>query len=117
VRNHYGIELPASATLGRRIRISHQGGIVIHEFAVLGDDVLVRQSCTIGAAGDASWEQAPVIESGVQLGAGSVIVGRVRVGRNARIGPNAVVTRDVAPGALVVAPQSRVLERHGSEGS
>jgi serine O-acetyltransferase len=110
VRNHYGIELYPTARLGRRVAIAHQGGIVIHEYAQIGNDVVIRQSCTVGAINDDRSETAPVLEDGVQLGAGAVVVGGVRVGKGARIGPNAVVFRDVPAGSLVLAPQSRVIE-------
>jgi serine O-acetyltransferase len=108
-RNHYGIELYATARIGRRVLIGHQGGIVIHELAEIGDDVVILQGCTVGAVNQRRYE-APVLESRVKLGAGAVIVGKVRVGHDARIGPNAVVFRDVPPGSLVLAPQSRVFE-------
>src|SRR3954470_3579271 len=108
-RNHYGIELYSTARIGRRVSIAHQGGIVIHELAEIGDDVIIRQGCTVGAVSDDRFE-APVLEDGVELGAGSVVLGPVRVGRAARIGPNAVVMRNVPPGAIVLAPPSRVVE-------
>jgi serine O-acetyltransferase len=108
-RNHYGIELYSTAHIGRRVTIAHQGGIVIHELAQIGDDVIIRQGCTVGAVSDERFA-APVLEDGVELGAGAVIVGNVRIGRDARIGPNAVVLRDVPAGAIVLAPQSRVIE-------
>jgi serine O-acetyltransferase len=50
-RNFYGIELHETATIGRRLRIAHQSGIVIHEYAVIGDDCIIRQGVTIGSAG------------------------------------------------------------------
>ena len=109
VRNYYGIELYSTARIGRRVCIAHQGGIVIHERAEIGDDVVIRQGCTVGAVSDDRFE-APVLEDRVELGAGSVIVGPVRIGRAARIGPNAVVMRDVPPGSIVLAPPSRVVE-------
>jgi serine O-acetyltransferase len=110
VRNHYGIELYSTASIGRRVTIAHQGGIVIHEHAEIGDDVVIRQGCTVGAVSDERFLGAPVLEDGVELGAGAVIVGNIRVGRDARIGPNAVVMRNVLPGSLVLASPSRVIE-------
>jgi serine O-acetyltransferase len=109
VRNHYGIELYPTARVGRRVAIAHQGGIVIHEHAQIGDDVVIRQSCTVGSINDERSDFAPVLEDGVQLGAGAVVIGGIRVGKNARIGPTAVVFHDVPAGSLVLAPQSRVI--------
>jgi serine O-acetyltransferase len=114
VRNHYGIELSPTATLGRRVWFPHHGAIVIHEYARIGDDVMILQGCTVGAADEWAPDQAPVIESDVRLGAGSMVLGRVRVGSGARVGPNAVVTRNVPPGAVLFAPAPRLIERPGS---
>jgi serine O-acetyltransferase len=110
VRNRYGIELHGTAALGRRVRIAHQGAIVIHPHATIGDDCLIRQGVTIGAAaGDAGPGTAPTLERGVELGAGAVVAGKIRIGEGARIGPNVAVTRNVPAGAIVVAPAPRTI--------
>lgn len=107
----YGIELPSGVTLGRRVRIVHQGGIVIHSDVVIDDDVLIRQNVTIGLRGDDDEgrpHDVPHIHRGVSLGAGAVVVGPIDVGQDALIGANAVVTRDVPAGGKVLAPRSEV---------
>ena len=112
VRNVYTIELPAPVRLGRRFRIAHQGGIVIHPHVTFGDDCLVRQGVTIGAARDDRFEvDYPSIGDRVQIGAGAVVVGRVHVGDDVVIGPNAVVTTDVPDGHKVLATPSVVSPR------
>lgn len=110
VRNVYGIELPRSAKVGRRVRISHQSGIVIHPAAVIGDECTIRQNVTIGAVSRERAAHAPVLGSGVEVGAGAVIVGKVRVGDGAHIGPNTVVMTSIPPGAMVVAAAPRVVQ-------
>lgn len=109
VRNHYGIELHWQASIGRRVKIAHQGGIVIHEYAHIGDDCLITQGVTIGAAGSWSDEEAPVVGRGVSIGAGAKILGPVRVGDGARIGPNAVVLANVPEGAIATAAPARII--------
>src|SRR4051812_14756812 len=47
-RNVYGIELPYSASIGRRVVIEHQSGIVVHGATVIGDECIIRQICTFG---------------------------------------------------------------------
>lgn len=111
VRNHYGIELPYTVTLGRRVRFEHQGGIVIHGFTRLGDDCVVRQGVTMGVRSPDEPFQAPVLGDRVDVGAGAVILGGVRIGDGARIGANAVVLRDVPPNATAVGIPARVIER------
>jgi serine O-acetyltransferase len=104
VRNHYGIELPYSATVGRRVVIEHQSGIVIHGASVIGDECIIRQNCTLGIRridGQAA-TTAPVLGRGVEMGAGAVILGKVNIGDYAKIGANAVVLSDVPPHALAV---------------
>jgi serine O-acetyltransferase len=108
----YGIEVPAGAILGRRVTFGHQAGTVIAGGARIGDDCLIRQNVTIGAA--FAGGPAPTIGDSVEIGAGAVIVGGVTVGDRAVIGPNAVVSFDVPAGAHVVAPAPRVL-RYGED--
>lgn len=108
VRNVYGIEIPFSAEIGRRLHIAHQGGIVLNPHVRLGDDCLVRQNTTIGVGGPGG--RAPRIGDRVQIGAGAVLVGDITIGDDARIGPNAVVMSDVPDGASAFAPPARLLK-------
>ncbi|WP_375427133.1 serine O-acetyltransferase [uncultured Sphingomonas sp.] len=100
-RNRYGIELPFTVKLGRGVVIEHQGAIVVHGGCVIGDRCIIRQGCTLGLRRLDDLTAAPVLEDGVELGAGAVILGRVRLGAGARVGANAVVLDDVSPGATV----------------
>lgn len=112
VRNKLGIEIHNRMTVGRRVRIVHQGAIVMHECSVIGDDCTIRQAVTLGGAGDGwSPENRPILGKDVHVGSGAVIIGNVHVGDGARIGPNAVVMTDVPAGAIVVASRSRVIVR------
>lgn len=112
VRNVYGIELPASVVLGRRVRIAHQHGIVIHPGTVIGDGCTIRQGVSLGAAaGDAGrfHDQAPSLGEDVSLGVGAVVVGGVHLGDGAMIGPNATVLTSVPAGARVLAQPPRTV--------
>jgi serine O-acetyltransferase len=102
VRNHYGIELPYSAKIGRRVVIEHQGGIVIHGNCVIGNDCYIRQGCTLGNKTLDAVFEAPVLGNGVNVGAGAKILGKVTIGDGATIGANAVVVKDVPAGATAV---------------
>ena len=104
VRNLYGIELSASATLGRRVEVTHQGGIVVIGEAVIGDDCVIRQNVTIGLGPGGR----PRIGNNVEVSPGAVVAGAVTVGDGARIGPNAVVMTDVPAGGRAIAPPARV---------
>lgn len=101
-RNIYGIELPYTVSIGRRVVIEHQGGIVVHGASVIGDDCIIRQNCTLGIRRLDAKADAPILGRGVDLGAGAVVLGRVTIGDHAVVGANAVVLRDVPPGALAI---------------
>ena len=115
VRNHYTIELPATATVGRRLVIAHQGGIVIHHYARIGDDCLIHQNVTLGAATIETVDRGPALGNRVEIGCGAAIIGGVAIGNDVRIGPNAVVTMNVAEGSTVAAPAPRVFRLHRRE--
>ncbi|WP_299039021.1 serine O-acetyltransferase [uncultured Pseudokineococcus sp.] len=114
LRNVYGIEIPATVQLGRRVRIAHHTGVVIHRFAVIGDDCVLRHNVTLGARSDdpeTYADQAPQLGAGVSLGTGAVVAGAVRIGAGARIAPNVTVLTDVPAGATVRASPNEVRQR------
>lgn len=96
-----GIELPCETQIGKRLRIEHFGGIIVSGDTVIGDDVRLRQGVTLGLK-RAGERGAPIIGNGVDIGAGAKILGPVRIGDHAVIGANAVVVRDVPPGAMAL---------------
>jgi serine O-acetyltransferase len=83
--------------------------VSIAKDAEIGDDCVIRHNVTIGGVSGAR-PDGPIIGSGVEVGAGAVIIGRIRIGDGARIGPNAVVMTNVPAGAIAVAPATRILE-------
>jgi serine O-acetyltransferase len=110
-RNFYGIELPYSATIGRRVIFEHQHGIVVHGQTVIGDDCIIRQGVTLGIRDMKKLTEAPVLGRGVNVGAGAVIIGKVNVGDGAAIGANAVVLKDVPAGALATGVPAQITTR------
>ncbi len=109
-RNIYGIELPYSVQLGRRVVIEHQGAIVIHGNCVIGDECVLRQGVTLGNRYLDRPGEAPVLGRRVNVGAGAKILGPVHVGDGAVIGANAVVLNDVPAGTTVVGIPARPLD-------
>lgn len=108
-RNVYGIEVSPTATIGRRFWIAHQSGIVIGNGVVIGDDCMVRQNVTIGADQAGSQRRPPRIGDGVEIGAGAVVLAGVTIGDRARIGPNAVVMKDVPADGSAFATPARTM--------
>jgi serine O-acetyltransferase len=111
VRNVYGIELPYSARIGRRVVFEHQHGIVVHGQTVIGDDCIIRQGVTLGIRSMERLAEAPVLGRGVNVGAGAKIIGPVHVGDGAAIGANAVVLKDVPAGALAIGVPATLVNR------
>jgi serine O-acetyltransferase len=114
VRNGYGIELPWTVELGRRVVIEHQNAIVVHGYAVIGDDCIIRHGVTLGNRRlDAPFE-APRLGARVSVGAGAQVLGAVSIGDDVRIGANAVVLDDVPAGATAVGVPAVVVRAPGS---
>jgi hypothetical protein len=111
VRNVYGIELPYSAKVGRRVVIEHQGDIVVHGAAEIGDDCIIRHGVTIGNRHLDCPHEAPVLGVGVNIGAGAKILGKLQIGDKANVGANAVVTRDVEANHTVVGIPARSIAK------
>ena len=102
VRNVYGIELPFSVKLGRRVVIYHQHGIVIHGNSIIGDDCIIRQGVTLGIRNMNRLTEAPELGNGVEIGCGAKILGGVKIGDGAKIGANAVVLKNVPAKATAI---------------
>jgi len=107
--NHVGrmltaIDIHPGARIGRHLFIDH-GFTVIGETAEIGDNVTIYQCVTLGGTNPANGvpgKRHPTIEDDVIIGSGAQILGPVTVGKGATIAANAVVTKDVAPGAVMV---------------
>jgi serine O-acetyltransferase len=114
VRNTYGIELPYTVKLGRRVVIEHQSAIVIHGYCSIGDDCIIRQGVTMGNRYLERPLDAPKLGNRVNVGAGAKIFGNVTIGDDANIGANAVVLCDVPPGKTAVGIPAKVLSSKNS---
>lgn len=105
-----GIEIHPGATIGHRVFIDHGMGVVVGETAVIGDDCTLYHGVTLGGTSWNKGKRHPTLESGVVIGAGAKVLGPITVGKNAKIGSNAVVVKDVPEGATAVGIPARILE-------
>ena len=96
--------------LPKTVFLPHPMGIVIHSEVRIGNDVVIGHQVTLGGR-ELTHVAAPQIEDGVYIGAGAKILGGVRIGRGATVGANAVVTKDVPPGATVVGSNRLLTKR------
>lgn len=107
-----GIEIHPGATIGRHVFIDHGLGIVIGETAVVGDGSTIYQGVTLGGTSlTRGTKRHPTLGRNVIVGAGAKVVGGFTVGDGARIGSNAVVVKEVPPGATAVGNPARILHR------
>ncbi len=102
-----GIEIHPGARIGRRFFIDHGMGVVIGETAEIGDDVTLYQGVTLGGVSLDPGKRHPTIGNEVVIGAGAAVLGPFTVHDGARVGSNAVVLREVPPGATVVGIPAR----------
>ena len=118
-----GIEIHPKAKIGKNLFIDHGMGVVIGETSEIGDNVTIYHMATLGGISPSinSNEQRnikrhPTLKDNVVVGSGAQILGPVTVGKNAKIGANAVVTKDVPENAVMVGiPAKNVGETSGSD--
>lgn len=106
-----GVEIHPGATIGRRLFIDHGMGVVIGETAVVGDDVVLFHGATLGGKSMKRGKRHPTVGDRVVIGAGAKVLGAVWIGDDAQIGANAVVLKDVPPGAIAVGVPAQVRQR------
>ena len=105
-----GIEIHPGATIGRRVFIDHGMGVVIGETAEIGDGCTIYQGVTLGGTSLARGaKRHPTLGQGVIVGANAQVLGAFTVGDGARVGSNAVVVKEVPPGATAVGNPARIL--------
>ncbi len=112
-----GIEIHPGAKIGRRFFIDHGMGVVVGETSEIGDDVTLYHGVTLGGVApsvdsDSQRDQKrhPTLENGVIVGSGAQVLGPVTVGCGARIGANAVVTKDVPSCVTMVGVPARTVQ-------
>ena len=104
-----GIEIHPGAKIGKNLFIDHGMGVVIGETSEIGDNVTIYHMATLGGIAPSinsndqrNIKRHPTIEDEVVIGSGAQVLGPVRVGRCAKIGANAVITKDVPEKAVMV---------------
>jgi serine O-acetyltransferase len=104
-----GVEIHPGATIGKRFFIDHGMGVVIGETAEIGDDVTLYHGVTLGGTSWNAGKRHPTLSDGVVVGAGAKILGPILIGKNARVGSNSVVVKEVPEDATVVGIPGRIV--------
>lgn len=97
----FAVDIHPAARIGCGILLDHATSFVVGETAIIEDDVSILHEVTLGGTGKQSGDRHPVIRSGVLLGAGAKILGRVEIGTGAKVGAGSVVLADVPPHTTV----------------
>ena len=104
-----GIEIHPKAKIGKNLFIDHGMGVVISETSEIGDNVTIYHAVTLGGISPSidsddqrNVKRHPTIKNNVVVGSGAQVLGPIIVGENAKIGANAVVTKDVPENAVMV---------------
>jgi len=109
----FGVDIHPAAKMGRGIMIDHAHSIVIGETAVVGDNVSMLHSVTLGGTGKEDGVRHPRIGNGVLIGAGAKVLGNIEIGYCSRIAAGSVVLQDVPPCSTVAGVPARVVGEAG----
>jgi len=105
------VDIHPGATIGKGVFIDHATGIVIGETAIIGNNVLIYQQVTLGGVSLSKGKRHPTIEDGVTIGAGAKVLGNITIGKEAKIGANSVVVKDVPPDCTAVGVPAHITKR------
>lgn len=111
----FGVDIHPAARMGRGVMIDHAHAIVIGETAVVGDDVSMLHSVTLGGTGKAEQDRHPKIGNGVLIGAGASVLGNIRIGHCSRVAAGSVVLKDVPPCKTVAGVPARIVGEAGCD--
>lgn len=109
----FGVDIHPGATIGRGLMIDHAHSIVIGETAVVGDNVSMLHSVTLGGTGKEEEDRHPKIGNGVLIGAGAHVLGNITIGQCSRIAAGSVVLANVAPMKTVAGVPAKVVGEAG----
>ena len=113
------IEIHPAAVIGRRFVIDHGTGVVIGETSIIGDDVTLYHSVTLGGISPSvdsdkqvGQKRHPTVMDGAIIGSGAAVLGPITIGEEARVGANSVVTMDVPASVTAVGIPAQVVMPH-----
>lgn len=118
IRHIYGAEIHWNAEIAPGVSLIHGTGLVISHSSVVGPNCVLFQNVTLGESMHAQRRTvgSPTLEAEVHVMPGAILLGPITIGRASKVGSNAVVDVDVAPGSVVRSPSSDIQARRCSSG-
>jgi serine O-acetyltransferase len=113
ISEQFGVDIHPGAKIGKGIMIDHAHSIVIGETAVVGDNVSMLHSVTLGGTGKTDGDRHPKIENGVLIGAGAKVLGNITIGYCSRIAAGSVVLQDIPPCKTVAGVPAKIVGEAG----
>jgi serine O-acetyltransferase len=111
----FGVDIHPAAKIGKGLMIDHAHSIVIGETAVVGDNVSMLHSVTLGGTGKEEEDRHPKIGDGVLIGAGAKVLGNIKVGCCSRIAAGSVVLKDVPAATTVAGIPAKIVGKAGCD--
>jgi len=111
----FGVDIHPAARIGQGIMIDHAHSIVVGETAVVGNNVSMLHSVTLGGTGKETEDRHPKIGDGVLIGAGAKVLGNIRIGNCSRIAAGSVVLEEVPPCKTVAGVPARIVGEAGCD--
>ena len=105
----FSVDIHPNAKIGNGIMIDHAHSIVIGETSVVGNNVSILHSVTLGGTGKEEKKRHPTIEDGVLIGAGAKILGGINIGYCAKIASGSVVLRSIPPKKTAAGVPARIV--------
>lgn len=111
----FAVDIHPAACIGSGLLLDHATSFVVGETAIIEDNVSILHEVTLGGTGKECGDRHPIIRSGVLIGAGAKILGRVEIGTGAKIGAGSVVLNDVPPHTTVAGVPAVIVGRTGED--
>ena len=109
VERRYGLEIPDTVEIGEGLYIGHPYGITINPGVKMGNNIAIHKGVTLGRENRGKREGAPVVGDNVWFGINSTVVGRIKIGNDVLIAPNAYINMDVPAHSIVVGNPCKVI--------
>lgn len=105
----YGYQINSDAKIGPGLYLGHRGTVIVNRYAILGSNINIQAGVTIGQENRGARKGAPVIGDNVWIGANAVIVGKIKIGNNVLIAPNAYINSDVPDDSIVIGNPAKII--------